>query len=246
MTMHPSQTPSPATNRWNVRHRPLRAALPPLTERVQLSWLSPDTGEVEEAVRAIPAMRLFTQAFGAFARGGLVPTPGGPVAVEDLIPGDRVVTTEGPMALLWKGARTLARPRSGGASVYRIPADALGLGRPMPDLMLGPSARIASRRTDSGPTFVPVSSMPDSMAVIAITPISPVQTFHLAFARHLSFTINGVEVESHHPGRIDAHVGQETQELYLSLFPHLRGMGDFGPLRLPRASDAGDAQNGAA
>ena len=241
---HPPETRTavPAPRRWSVR-RPAPAAVPPaLTARCQITWLS-RRGEVEDVVRMVPGTALFREALSAVVRGGIVATTGGPVAVEDLVPGDEVVTSEGPRRLLWKGAQTFVR--SGRARMlYRIPADALGLGRPMPDLLLGPGARVLSRRgslralTGGDAALIPISALVDGMSVIEIAPVSAVQTFHLGFEAHCTFAVNGVEIESVHPGRLDASLGEELSTLYMGLFPHLSRPDDFGPLALPRLPDA--------
>lgn len=234
---------APATKpRWNVRRRVSAAAKPALTTRCQITWLT-RRGEVEDAVRMVPGALLFREALGAVVHGAIVATTSGPVAVEDLVPGDEVLTTEGPRTLLWKGSQTVAK--TGRARLlYRIPADALGLGRPMPDLLLGPGARILSRRgpygapTGGNAALVPISSLVDGMTAIEISPVSAVQTFHLGFEAHCAFAVNGVEIESVHPGKLDPSIGEELVSLYMGLFPHLSRAADFGPLTLPRLPDA--------
>ena len=78
-------------------------------------------------------------AVSAFARGTLLQTVSGPVAIEDLDPGEMVETVDGPPALVtWIGS-TMMVPHAPGQSeemtqLVRIMCDALGLGRPMPDL----------------------------------------------------------------------------------------------------------------
>lgn len=243
MSIHPPPEPRiAAAKQWSVRRTKPAPVPPPLTTRCQIAWLS-RRGEVEEMVRTVPGVTLFREAFGAVVRGGIVATASGPVAVEDLIPGDEVVTSDGPRKLLWKGAQTFVR--TGRARrLYRIPADALGLGRPMPDLLLGPGARILSRRgalrslTGGDAALIPISALVDGMTVIEIAPLSAVQTFHLGFDAHCTFAVNGVEIESFHPGRLDASLGEELLTLYLGLFPHLPRRGEFGPLALPRLSAA--------
>lgn len=237
------RVPVPAAKpQWSVRRPVPAAAKPALTTLCQITWLT-RRGEVEDEVRMVPGTPLFREALGAVVHGGIVATTSGPVAVEDLIPGDEVLTSDGPRTLLWKGSQTFVR--TGRARMlYRIPADALGLGRPMPDLLLGPGARILSRRgprsalTGGDAALVPVSTLVDGMTVIEISPVSAVQTFHLGFGAHCAVAVNGVEIESMHPGRLDASLGEELVSLYRGLFPHLSRPADFRPVTLPRLSDA--------
>lgn len=245
MSLHrPPKTriPALAAKQWSVRRtKPLPVA-PALTTRCQIAWLT-RRGDVEEVERMVPGTALFSEALGAVVRGGIVATTSGPVAVEDLIPGDEIVTSSGPRPLLWKGAQTVIRTTRT-RMLYRIPADALGLERPALDLLLGPGARILSRRGQVAAAFqsdaalVPISTLVDGMTVIRITPISAVQTFHLGFEEHCTFAVNGVEIESVHPGRPAPSLDDELLALYMSLFPHLSRPADFGPLALPRLPGA--------
>lgn len=186
-----------------------------------------------------PSLAIFTGSFTALCRGALLQTPEGPVAVEDLVPGDRVTTCHGVLPLRWKGSRVVA-PQHGSVALYRVTADALGLARPGHDLLLGPAARIATR----GPrlraligedaALIPVSALEDSETIIRIRPVSALQVFHLGFDRHATFAANGVELESAHPGALVTGLGPEMAAHYLSMFPHLRRMEEFGDLDLPR------------
>jgi hypothetical protein len=123
----------------------------------------------------------------------------------------------------------------------RVAADALGIARPMHDLVLGPHARIANRSsgiarlTGTDAALIPASDYIDGNNVIEITPPSPIPVFHLCFAAHERLVANGVEVESYNPG--PAHMlalRPEYMTLFLSCFPHVRQLGDFGLPALPR------------
>ncbi|KKL19326.1 hypothetical protein LCGC14_2466600, partial [marine sediment metagenome] len=112
---------------------------------------------------------------------------------------------------------------------------------PLPDLVLGPSARLVNRSpalraamtADIG--LVPVAPLADGMTVIEVTPVAPVEVFHLGFARHCLLAVNGVEIESFHPGQIDTlQIGRDLTDRFLALFPHVRGLSGFGKLCCPR------------
>ncbi len=217
----------------------------PLMRKYEVLYLE-QNGDIGEFRRIAPATAAFESAFSAFARGALVATSRGPVAVEDLFPGDEVKTVEdGYQTLLWRGAMTLVPGAAGQrremGRLSRFSADSLGIARPMPDLILGPSARLYNRtraaqalaRGDGA--FVPGRDYLDGINVIELTPPSPVQVYHLAFRDHQRLVANGVEIESHHPGTLhELGARGDILKLYLTFFPHVREFLDFGPMRHPR------------
>jgi hypothetical protein len=206
----------------------------------EVSYLRSD-GAVRTQRYPAPATPAFLAAFSAFARGTLITTTRGPVAVEDLSPGMKLVTNErGPSPLLWIGAMTLmpdARLFDPGVPVLtRIMADALGIGRPMADFIAGPSARLLQRSpglTDQ--MLQPVRDLVDGMQVIGLTPPSPVVLYHLALYRHATITAAGLPVETYHPGPgFEAALPHQDVATFLGLFPHVRKPSDFGSLAHPR------------
>jgi len=225
--------------------RPRRSQ--PLMRRYEAVHLLPN-GDIGETQRLAPAIPAFETAFSAMARGTLLPTEKGMMAIEDLLPGDRVRTVDaGFQSLLWRGSITVvpavAGQQDAAGTLTRIAADALGIGRPMPDLLLGPGARLHHRApvihtvTGHDAAFVPARDFIDGVSVIEVTPQSPVQVFQLGFAGHHRITANGVEIDTMNPGgRMETNLQGEMLTLYLSLFPHVSGLGDFGPLALPRLS----------
>ncbi|KAF0675353.1 Hint domain-containing protein [Profundibacterium mesophilum] len=241
--------PAPSGNvPWTVKRRIPSAPRPPAPNlpcnRLYHScWLAPD-GQIEDLSRKGPSIPLFRDAFSALARGSLLPTEEGPVAIEDVLPGMRVSTSNGLQTLLWKGSSAFAPApigQAGGIRLYRIPADAFGFGRPMPDLVLGPAARLVDRApalrtvTPDGAALVPVAPFADGMSVIEVTPVASVELFHIGFAEHCLLTVNGVEIESHHPGPVDtARLGPAMTELFLGLFPHVASLSGFGRMTCPR------------
>ncbi|MCO6381088.1 Hint domain-containing protein, partial [Oceanicola sp. 502str15] len=125
----------------------------PLTRRFEVSYLA-SNGDIDEFQRVAPATPLFEEAFSALGRGALISTVDGLTAVEDILPGTLVETANGPKPLLWIGSMTVF-PESGELAarapgrepqkMLRIATDAFGFGRPAPDLMLGPKARLLYR-----------------------------------------------------------------------------------------------------
>lgn len=216
--------------------------------KVEIAWLSPaDT--VEEASRLVPALPVFEEAFAAFARGTLFSTSRGLVAVEDIWPGIEVRVAGGAMRrLLWRGSTTVVPAGSGRVDpamtrLTRVLADALGIARPIQDLLLGPHARMVRRGaavralTGGEAALVPAADLADGVSVIQVSPPSPVPVFHLGFDRHERLEAHGVEVESQHPGSLQAQsLPAEVLDLWLSCFPHRRALADWGVPALPRLS----------
>lgn len=218
----------------------------PLMRKFEIAHLDPLTLDIHEATRLAPALPPFEDAFSAIGRGAILQTDRGPCAIEDLYPGDRVVTeSHGLQPLLWKGSITIvpgaqnARPEMG--TMTRVTAEALGLGRPSADLVLGPSARLCHKApgvrtlTGSDAAFIPVRDFIDSCSIIELTPIAPVHCYQLGFARHCRISVNGIEIESLHPGAPHAlGLRQDMQALLMTLFPHMQSLSAFGTMLHPR------------
>jgi hypothetical protein len=231
---------------WTVRRaRPVERHVQAL-RRYDILWRAPN-GDICETPQNAPALPVFEAAFNAFARGALIPTVAGPVAIEDLLPGDKVVTIDnGVQRVEWIGSKMLdthgtRAPEARAERLYRITADTFGLGRPSPDLMLGGGARYLLQADalkswlGTAQALAPITGMVDGVSVIEITPISTVRSYHLVLERHSLIRVNGVELESYHPGT--SATGQLQGDLrarFMALFPHLGTLGDFGALAYPR------------
>jgi len=212
--------------------------------RYEALWLD-GHGNVEDLNRKCPAAPVIEDAFAAFCQGTLIATEHGSIAVEDILPGMRVATADhGFQTLLWRGATTLsAAPNSSeeGPRLIRVVGDAFGPDRPMPDLMLGPRARLLYRDqrcrdmlgTDAA--FAPARAFTDGMNVISVVPASAIRVYHLAFAGQRTLFANGIRVESYHPGP-HAHTLMPAEMVapFLDLFPHIDGFDEFGAMPVPR------------
>ena len=217
----------------------------PLMRKLEVACLLPD-GEITEFTRLVPAIPAFEDAAAAFSRNTLVSTGRGLMAVGDIWPSDMIRTaTNGFQPLLWKGATMLVPEARGQDPVMgrltRIAGDSFGIARPMPDLVLGPRARLTHRApgitalTGANAALIPARDFIDGINIIELTPATPVQVYHLAFAGHERVLAQGVEVESLHSG--PAHLlglRGEMLALYLSCFPHVSDLADFGAPALPR------------
>ncbi|PIE15332.1 MAG: hypothetical protein CSA70_00405 [Rhodobacterales bacterium] len=217
----------------------------PVMRRYETLWLDHD-GQVRDSRHLAPASPLFEAAFSAFARGTLISTPDGPCAVEDLRPGTRISTRQGPLPLMWIGSmQFLPNAPQTDTRLIRIMADSFGLSQPTPDLILGSSARLlrvpGALRGEIGMTdlLTPIDAFVDGMGVIEITPPAPVALYHLCLPHHAIIQAGGIGVETFHPGpSLLMGKGQNMRALFMSLFPHLESDDRFGPLVYPRLDPA--------
>jgi len=220
----------------------------PQLRRYEISTLLTN-GNVAHTRHLAPAMPLFEDAFCAFSRGSLVETEFGPVAIEDLQPGDRVLTTDDKAeTVLWKGSTTLVPGRPGPSGrnlrLTRIMADSFGMQRPMSYVLAGPSARLLNtpnhlRALVGGAQMLtPVQEFIDGMNVIETAPPTAVELYHICLPRHAVIRVGGLEFETYHPGTSALRmVSHAMRSLFLNLFAHIDNPGDFGPLAFPRAGD---------
>ena len=193
-----------------------------------------------------PALPLFESAFSAFARGVLISSPNGPVAIEDLLPGDWLNTTSGePAQVLWIGSSSFVPADAGRRMpLIRIMADSFGQSRPGSFVTVGPGARIlqtpAHMRglTGGAQMLTPVSSFVDNVNVIEVVPPTPIRLFHICLSRHAAVDVGGMEMETFHPGMgATRQVSHAQRDLFLSMFPHIAHITDFGALAHPRAPE---------
>ena len=207
------------------------------SRRYAVQWLSPNS-EIMTHVAVGPSVPVFEQAFCAFARGSLVNTASGNCAVEDLVPGMMVQTPDaGPEQLLRIGSTTIlptaSSPDDAAPALYRVADSCFGQSSDMPDLLLGTGARIL-RNTTGEPSrgrLQNIEELCDGFSVIKVSPRSPVQVFHLGFASHRLINVNGLTLESFHPGTDTRYLlSDELFSAFLALFPHIRRSADFGPL----------------
>lgn len=196
-----------------------------------------------------PAHPLFESAFAAFARGSLVQTPHGQVAIEDLQPGEMVNTSTGePAELLWIGSSTFSQSETGQRTpLICIMADSFGESRPDRSLTIGSAARIlqtppALRGMAGGKQFLtPAKAFVDGVNVIEVFPPTPVRLFHICLSRHAAINVGGLEMETFHPGMAATRkVTHVLRDRFLSLFPRIAHVTDFGPLAHPRAPEEDD------
>ena len=225
--------------------RPQRVSM--LTRRYETSWLTAD-GQVASATRVAPAIPEFEEAYCAVARGTLIETTTGLVAVEDLEPGTMALTAEGRTEqVTWIGSMTLFPPHAipglAPSTMTRITADAFGQGRPMPDLILGQQARIflrGGRCLSAGydAAYAPARGLIDGETIVEVTPVAPVAMYNIVLARHGSLRCAGIEVESFHPGKNhNEKFEPQLAALFIAMFPQISSFSGFGPMAHPRLSN---------
>lgn len=211
----------------------------------EVAALRPD-GSLYIGQTSAPAIPLFENAFSAFTHGSVVQTTQGPIAVEDLQPGDMVETTSGePAELVWIGSSSFVPAETGRRTpLIRIMPDTFGQSRPSAFLTLGPGARILQTPpslrgiAEGKQLLTPAKRFVDGVNVIEVVPPTPVRMFHLCLSRHAAINVGGIEVETFHPGaQAPREVTHSIRDKFLSLFPRISHVAEFGPLAHPRAPE---------
>mgnify|MGYP000058134518 CR=1 FL=1 len=153
----------------------------------------------------------------------------------------------GPLELVWIGSTTLV-PNATDQSpdmtrLTRVMADSFGFSKPMADVMFGPAARLLNGRpglqqlTGSAKVLTEMRDFTDGMSVIALTPPTPVRLYHLRLRHHATISAGGLWVETYHPGlNATQALGQNMKSLFLSFFPDIESLSEFGALTYPRVS----------
>jgi hypothetical protein len=144
-----------------------------------------------------------------FAPGTRIATPDGVRQIEDLRPGDKVLTRDnGPQPVLWTGHRRMT-----GARLYALPhlrpvrlrAGALGLERPEEDLVVSPHHRMlvqgpAARALFNTPeVLVRARDLLNDKTICIDHSLRDVTYVHLLLESHNIVWANGLETESFHP-----------------------------------------------
>lgn len=237
------QLPVPAVERFaRADTRPRRDM--PLMRRMETLSLNASY-EIEEQSHVVPQTEVFERAVSGFARGTVLSTPSGPRAIEDVLPGDTIHSSEGPQRVLWIGSAAImpgqAQPGSMLDGLIRVTGEAFGVGRPGGDVVLGPGAAILHNppqfraANGEGHVLTPLQDFIDGVSVFKVTPPSAVKVYHLMLGRHAAVQAGGLEIESYHPGSGNVtRMGENAQRLYMSMFPFLAHPREFGPLGFPR------------
>lgn len=224
--------------------RPRRANS--LMRKYEVAALLPDL-TVSFTQHVAPASPFFEECATAFARGTLIDTVRGPVAIEDLVPGDYIETAAGSEPVTWIGSTTYVPGHDDDATTLthmtRITTDAFGMGQPPMDVLLGPAARMVVRHArlqallGQDCVLAPVSDYADGDRFLQVTPMGTVQLYHLMVQRHTTIRIGGVELETYHPGNTAGQtLGQNMRALFLTMFPNITDLDDFGQVSMTRTA----------
>ena len=158
-----------------------------------------------------------------FTAGTRIATPDGPRAVEDLRPGDLVLTQdEGPQPLRWTGRRRVAA--EGAMAPVRIAAGRFGAHGA---LSVSPQHRVVVRDAraellfDAPEVLVAAKDLIDGRLVTR-APGGFVEYIHLLFDRHQVIFAEGLATESFLPGpRVIGAMDRAVQAEICALFPEL-------------------------
>ncbi len=132
------------------------------------------------------------------AEGTIILTLTGEVPVQDLEPGDRIVTRDGGARIL----RRIDRHRIAAASVLRVARDALGQNRPERDTLLNAEQPLLLRKWlakalyGSETAMTPAHHMIDGVKVAAMSSTRPVWLYALSFDQQHVIYANGLELAS--------------------------------------------------
>lgn len=168
-----------------------------------------------------------------FTPGTFILTPDGPVLIEDLEVGDRVITRDhGTRPIRWVGSTTLSVAHVAANPSLRpilIRKGALGPDQPERDMRLSRQHRVLVRDWRSevmfgveGGVLVPAFSLCNDGTVTEERPTESLTYIHIAFDEHEVVYADGVEAESFNPAdrMVSAMSSAQKDELY-TLFPEL-------------------------
>ena len=207
-----------------------------------LAWLD-HRGATCRDLRRLSGAPLIDAAVSSFGRGTLLRGAGGPIAIEDVTPGDRVAVRGGGLARVdWVGSRVHAGP-DGHPKLFRVAAHAFGAAGPTQDVILGQYALVliehpACADLVGGPiAFAPVAAFEDGHGVTAVTPKGEIATWGIACAGQEAILAGGLGVASYHPARATcARLTRNVLADLARLFPQSAGGAGFGAPRLPTLS----------
>ncbi|PID35328.1 MAG: type I secretion protein [Rhodobacterales bacterium] len=180
-----------------------------------------------------------------FTPGTLIATPTGERRVEDLRPGDRVITRDnGIQPIAWAGGRAMGCKELAQGPHLRpilIRAGALGNNLPAQDLLVSPNHRVlvANERTalyfDEREVLASAKHLVDNKGIVQVDP-TEVTYLHFMCERHEVVLSNGAWTETFQPGDYSLQgVGDEQRQELFELFPELRnreGLEDYTAARM--------------
>ncbi len=170
-----------------------------------------------------------------FARGTMIETPDGPVAVEDIQAGDLVVTKDnGAQPVRWIGSRRV--PGKGNRVPVVFQAGTIGNDR---DLTVSQNHRVllsgwkAEMLFGETECLVAAKSLINGETIYQ-RPCAEVEYFHILFDRHEIIFSDGAATESFLPGTVGlCSLDHDLRSEILDLFPELgaSGSNSYSPAR---------------
>ncbi|MFE3835668.1 Hint domain-containing protein [Pseudogemmobacter sonorensis] len=209
---------------------------------------NPENGTVEflDANGDVIGTMTFTdieKVIPCFTPGAMIATDRGEIAVEDLTPGDRVLTRDnGYQEIRWVGRRDLSAADLAAAPQFApvmIRAGALGVGLPERDLVVSPQHRMLFSGSRAELLFgehevlVPAVHLVGRPGIERLGAAQGATYLHLLFDRHEILRSNGAWSESFQPGAmVLAGMEEETRAELLALFPELASGEAFTAARI--------------
>jgi len=189
-----------------------------------ISYTDPESGSVTLTDGTTVTFSNIENIIICFTRGTLIDTPYGQRSIEDLRPGDFVLTRDhGPQPIRWIGQSTVAG--LGRLAPVRFARGAFGNDGP---LLVSPQHRMlyrggdATLYFDSPEVMIPAKHLINGGSIQRVE-CGAVTYFHLLFDSHEVVWANGALSESFHPGAegLSAIEDPAREELF-SIFPELR------------------------
>lgn len=165
-----------------------------------------------------------------FTPGTRILTPAGPRLIQDLRPGDRILTKDnGSQDILWMGSRRMT-----GARLYAMPhlrpirfkAGALGVDRPDDDLLVSPQHRMllsgapARALFNTDEVLVKAEDLMNDATICIDHALREVTYIHILLDTHNVVWANGLETESFHPSNCALEtIDSDQRGSLLSLLP---------------------------
>ncbi len=190
------------------------------------------TSDPNSGVVGIGPITFFDPTIWCFARGTMIETKQGDVAIEDLMAGDLVRTADsGFQPLRWIGSTTVKAKGSKAPILFR--KGAIGNTR---DLLVSPAHRVVLQDWQSELLFGGSEFLASAQSLVNDNTIirqeaEDMEYFHILFDRHEIVFSNGAPTESFHPGDADiGNMAQESRDEIYSLFPELQNSPrSYGP-----------------
>lgn len=170
-----------------------------------------------------------------FAVGTFISVPGGARRVEDLRPGDPVLTMDNGVQYLQMSLRRTLNFARGDDPCHKpieFKPDALGPGCPTHRLVVSPQHRMLMHAEGGQEVLVPAKALTHRRGIRAMKGCREVTYIHLVFARHEIVSAHGCWSESFYPGAYaTATFGHRTRLELMDIFPELKSSEVVRPAR---------------